>query len=197
MKASIHSWPRLGTIAGIIILAAMIVLAILRIVPFNVYWWAWFNLPLYMMHQFEEYVYPGKFRQAMNSILTSGKSEEAPVTENQVFVINVVFVWGATIVFNLLGAFSLAFPLAMITMTTVNGFTHIIAAVAKRKYNPGLVFSIVLNIPYGFVMIAWIAGLVSSLFLALGIVFGIVYHILVFVFMGIQRMHMIKAAGSS
>ncbi|HME50706.1 MAG TPA: HXXEE domain-containing protein [Candidatus Lokiarchaeia archaeon] len=196
MTLKIRNWPKVGTVAGIIIIALMVAL-LFGGVAANVYWWAWFNLPLYMLHQFEEYVYPGKFRETMNAILTHGKSEDVPLTENHAFVINVAFVWGATIVFNLLGAFSLAFPLVMITMTTVNGFTHIGAAVARRKYNPGLVFSIVLNIPYGFVMIAWIAGIVSSVALALGIIFGIVYHLMVFVFMGIIRKRMSSNTSNS
>ena len=186
MNKFIQHWAKIGTVAGIVIIAVMVAL-LLGGVAANVYWWAWFNLPLYMLHQFEEYIYPGKFRETMNAMLTHGKSKNAPLTEIHAFVINVGFVWGGVTLFNLLGAFSLAFPLVMITMTTVNGFTHIGAAAALKKYNPGLVFSIVLNIPYGFVMIAWIAGLVISEVLVLGILFGIVYHLMVFVFMGILR----------
>lgn len=186
MTLKIQSWPKFGTVAGVAIIVVMVGL-LFGGVPANIYWWAWFNLPLYMLHQFEEYIYPGKFRETMNGILTHGKSKDGPLTENHTFVINVAFVWCAVIVFNLLGTFSLAFPLVMITMTTVNGFTHIGAAVGGRRYNPGLVFSIVLNLPYGFVMIAWIAGLVGLMALVLGIVLGIVYHLMVFVFMAVLR----------
>jgi hypothetical protein len=100
-----------------------------------------------MLHQFEEYIYPGKFRQAINSILTGGKFKDGPVNKTHIFIINVGMVWLGTIVFNLLTPISLAFPLVVITVTLVNGFVHIAASLKQRKYNPGLVFSIVLNIP--------------------------------------------------
>ncbi|MHA1725787.1 MAG: hypothetical protein ACTSXH_13295, partial [Promethearchaeota archaeon] len=49
--------------------------------------------PLYMFHQFEEYVYPSGFKKELNEILIHGKSDKEILTNKLVLIINIGFIW--------------------------------------------------------------------------------------------------------
>lgn len=72
------------------------------------------------------------------------------LTHEAVLVINLPGVWGV----NLLALYAAAFGgigwgLIGIDLTVVNGVTHVVAALAGRKYNPGLWTSLALFLPVG------------------------------------------------
>ncbi len=140
------------------------------------------QLPVYMLHQYEEHD-DDRFRRFFNDLI--GKGREL-LTTPAVFVINIGCVWAVYLAATVLAAtVDLGFGLIAIYGTLVNAVVHLGAAAAKRSYNPGLGTAIVLFLPAG------IAGLwlVSStgtgagwhalgLAVAIGLHAAIIVHVL-------------------
>ncbi|MEM6957957.1 MAG: HXXEE domain-containing protein [Myxococcota bacterium] len=111
-------------------------------------------LVAYIAHQFEEHWIdafgnPYAFYDTVNALLQGalGLDETEVLSREGIFVINTSLVW-------LVGALAIvrsdrhAFPaLAMAAIALFNAVTHVLAAVATRSYNPGLVTSIVVFAP--------------------------------------------------
>jgi len=58
--------------------------------------------PLYMLHQTEEYVFPGGFGNYFNKKIFKLETEEGPLDKNIIFYVNVLLIWIALPVFGLL-----------------------------------------------------------------------------------------------
>ena len=101
------------------------------------------TLPVYLLHQYEEHD-DDRFRQYLASLFPPGA---AGLSKAEIWVINIVLVW-----FLLLGVFYLehASPgWAMIAayLLAANALFHIIPALIRRAYNPGLLTAILLFLP--------------------------------------------------
>ena len=108
----------------------------------------WMQTPFYLLHEFEEHAYPGKFRQFINLKLFESGNPAFPLTEAGVFWINIPMIWCLFPLMAILTQHvSLSFGLTLPYFTLFNATTHMIAASVKRSYNPGLFCSIVLNYP--------------------------------------------------
>ncbi|TPJ56630.1 HXXEE domain-containing protein [Mesorhizobium sp. B2-7-1] len=130
--------------------------------------------PVYMVHQVEEHT-GDRFRKFANEHVFGGRDA---LTAGSVLIINLPFVWGI----NLLAlyaaflwgpAWGLVAPYIMI----VNALAHLVTSARLRKYNPGLVTSVILFLPLSVVtiwMIGWTAGLVPQL---TGAVLAILLHL--------------------
>ncbi len=136
-------------------------------------------LIIYMIHQIEEHLWPGGFRQFANAQVFKSGNADWPVTEGGVAFVNVGYLWlplGLAVVFpgplRWLG-------LAWIGGTLVNALTHIIAAIRLRGYNPGLVTSIVLFLPFTIWALAHevSTGLLTGWEIVVLLVAGILLHI--------------------
>src|SRR5208282_2200477 len=101
---------------------------------------AWVQLPLYMIHQYEEHD-ADRFRRFVNQHIAGGREA---LTLADVFVINVPGVWGV-IAASCYLAWVVRPGLALIAiyLTLVNAGAHVGALVALRRYNPGLITAIV------------------------------------------------------
>jgi hypothetical protein len=101
------------------------------------------QLPLYMVHQFEEH-HNDRFRRYLNEKVAHCDA----LTPAGAFWINSLGVWGLDLVMIYLAVFvDMRFALAAFYLPLVNGLTHIRETVARREYNPGLCTSIVLFLP--------------------------------------------------
>ncbi len=105
-------------------------------------------LVIYMLHQIEEHLWPGGFRQFTNAHVFQSGRDDWPVDIGGVALVNVGYVW-------LPVAAAALFPhtlrwvgLGWIGLTLVNAVTHIVTSIRFRQYNPGLVTSIVLFVPF-------------------------------------------------
>ena len=179
-------WPRAGLIAAIFILLLLFLNSKVPIGSFE--WLYWFSLPLYMIHQFEEYIYPGGFKEQLNEILVKGERTGEILTDKMVLIINIGFIWILTPALIVLGAFSIIFPVILMTLVAFNGFVHVIASIRFRKYNPGLVISVVGNIPLGlYVLIGLgLTAKASGIELLIGILIGIILHLILLVVLGLR-----------
>jgi hypothetical protein len=101
------------------------------------------QLPLYMVHQFEEHT-GDRFRKYLNLNVAHCEA----LTPAATFWINSIGVWGLDLVAIYLATFvNLSFGLVAFYLPIINGLTHIREAVARREYNPGLCTSIFLFLP--------------------------------------------------
>jgi hypothetical protein len=136
-------------------------------------------LVIYMLHQIEEHLWPGGFRQFANAYVFKSGKDDWPVGSGGVALVNIGWVWlpvGLAVLFpatlNWIG-------LAWIGLTLINGLTHIVSTVRLRIYNPGLVTSIVLFLPFTIFVLALKAhgGALSIGDIALILLGGIVLHL--------------------
>lgn len=108
----------------------------------------WLQLPAYMLHQYEEHD-DDRFRRFVNAVIGQGRDV---LTRSHVFVINIVGVWGViAAAFGLAALVHPAWGLVAVYLSLMNGAGHGLQAAAMRRYNPGLLTSIVLFIPLGVV----------------------------------------------
>jgi hypothetical protein len=104
------------------------------------------QLPIYMLHQFEEHA-GDRFRRWVNNMIGHGQDVLTPIAT---FWINSLLVWLLDIVALYLACFvDLSLGLIAMYLPMLNAFGHIIPAVIKRQYNPGLITSIALFLPVG------------------------------------------------
>lgn len=121
-------------------------------------WLLWFHLPLLMFHEFEEYVLPGGFKHFFNTYTPFSKEtpqENSPINERKIFIINMsTWIWiivGALLVETTpwIGTGAMIFQL-------VNVAAHLyLAQLIKPGYNPGLITTLFLLIPY-IVILTWV-----------------------------------------
>ncbi|MFN2145938.1 MAG: HXXEE domain-containing protein [Anaerolineales bacterium] len=104
--------------------------------------------PLYMIHETEEYIFPGGFARFFNIDILKLSTEDKPVDENFIFYVNVLLIWIILPVFGLLAMIDSQFGLWIIYFSFFAGVAHIALGIKGRKlYNPGLIVSLLLNIP--------------------------------------------------
>jgi hypothetical protein len=104
--------------------------------------------PLYMLHEMEEYVFPGGFAKFFNIDIFNLDTADRPMDENFIFYVNVGVVWIILPVFGLLSINNYQYGLWIPYFSFFAGVAHIALGLKARKlYNPGLIVSLVLNIP--------------------------------------------------
>ncbi len=122
----------------------------------------WACLPVYFVHQCEEYLWPGGFMEALSAKFagTSGSDPAVPVlSPREAYWINVGIIWvlfPASAVAAM--TFGPAWGLWVPCFTVLNGLSHVVAGIKDRRYNPGLAASLFLNIPVGIAAIIVLAG---------------------------------------
>jgi hypothetical protein len=163
------NWARLC-----IILSIIVVVIILLVVKTNniLLFLIWIQIPIYLLHQFEEHSWPGGFKKFVNTEIFHVEVGEYPLNDTNIFWINVPIIWVLMPIFASLSYINLFFGLWIPYFAVFNSLTHVIGAVVKRKYNPGLFVSLVLGIPvavytlwlfYSFVNVPLIITLLSIL----------------------------------
>lgn len=172
LQRLITQWVYGGALAGLL----LFVLSPLLIASWSIPLGATFlHLPAYMIHQYEEHDHD-RFRLFCNETIGRGLDVLSPLA---VFVTNIVGVW-LVIALSLYGAASahLGWALVAVYLVLVNAVVHIVCAVILRRYNPGLVTSVVLFLPLGAFTLLAInrAGGGSASSHALGLGAAIVIH---------------------
>ena len=164
-------WAKVGLILSIFLLVFLFVFV--RQSDFIVFILL-LQTPLYMLHQTEEYIFPGGFGKYFNTKIFKLETEDKPLDENFIFFVNISLIWVALPVFGLISTLDYRFGLWIPYFSFFAGISHIILAIkAKKLYNPGLVVSLLINIPVGLWSVLYLIneGILSSFFLN--------YHILI------------------
>jgi hypothetical protein len=106
--------------------------------------------PLYMLHQTEEYVFPGGFGAYFNAQIFKLNTQDGPVNQNFIFFVNVILIWIVLPLFGLLSTIDYQYGLWIPYFSFFAGIAHILLAIrAGKLYNPGLFVSLFINIPVG------------------------------------------------
>jgi len=135
-------------------------------------------LVIYFIHQIEEHLWPGGFRQFTDAHLFHSGDDNWPVNIDGVALVNTAFVW-------LPIALAAIFPqtlrwvgLARIGLTLTNGIIHIVTTIRLRLYNAGLVTSIVLLLPFTIYTLALgVDGTLSGGEIGLILLCGVLLHL--------------------
>lgn len=136
-------------------------------------------LIIYMVHQIEEHLWPGGFRQFANAHVFRSGNDDWPVTEGGVALVNVGYVWLPLLLATLFPGPLRWLGLAFVGLTLVNALTHIVTSIRFRVYNPGLITSIVLFLPFTVWMLARevSAGMLTGWQVTALMVVGVLLHI--------------------
>ncbi len=172
-------WVYGGFLAGLLLLILL---------PELAHYWSsallvvFLQLPLYMLHQFEEHD-DDRFRRFVNRTIGGGREVLSPLA---VFVINVPGVWGLIVVsFYLCAKVAVGYGLIAVYLTLVNAMVHIAHGVIFRAYNPGLVTAVVLFLPASIIglvhlqktgQIGWFSHLLG-LAIAIGVHLAIIAYV--------------------
>jgi hypothetical protein len=105
-------------------------------------------LVIYFVHQIEEHLWPGGFRQFTNAHIFHSGDDNWPVNIHGVALVNTVYVWLPIVLAAIFPETLRWVGLAWIGLALINGIIHIVATIRLRLYNPGLITSIVLFLPF-------------------------------------------------
>ncbi len=137
------------------------------------------QLPIYMLHQGEEHA-GDRFRLYINRVLAGGREALTPAAT---FWINSLGVWAVD-----LAALYLTWmvgPSAGLVagyLAVVNAMLHIVPALARREYNPGLLTAVLLFLPVGGWCVAQVGFEAGLLAHAIGLALAIGVHAVVVVY---------------
>jgi hypothetical protein len=136
-------------------------------------------LVIYMLHQTEEHLWPGGFRQFTNARVFESGRDDWPVDRGGVALINIGCVWLPVAAAALFPQALRWLGLAWVALTLVNAVTHIVTSIRFRCYNPGLATAIVLFVPFTI----WVfteevsRGLLTGGEVALLVLSGVLLHV--------------------
>ena len=105
-------------------------------------------LVIYFLHQIEEHLWPGGFRQFTDAHVFHSGNDDWPVDVGGVALVNTAYVWLPIGLAALLPETLRWVGLAWVGLTLINGIIHIVTTIRLRIYNPGLVTGVVLLVPF-------------------------------------------------
>jgi len=121
----------------------------------------WLQTPVYMIHQFEEYILPGGFKDFFNKKVLGSDESEFPLTSKASFWINVPLTFVAFPLSAILaGRFGISIGVWTIYFSLINSLSHVVMFFIFR-YNPGLIISVLLNIPVAIYVIYYFVSITS------------------------------------
>ncbi len=168
-----REWAKTGFILSIFLLVCLLVFG--RRYDFVVFV-ILLQTPLYMLHQTEEYVFPGGFRAYFNTQIFKLDRDDGPIDQNFVFFVNVILIWIILPLFGLLSIIDYEYGLWIPYFSFFAGIAHILLAIrAGKLYNPGMVVSLFINIPVGLWSILFLInqGILDNFFLNFSFAIGL------------------------
>ncbi|MCX6694602.1 MAG: HXXEE domain-containing protein [Methanomicrobiales archaeon] len=146
------AWQVVGSVAAPILFTLLFILYMTDTSLIMYQWLMWLHLPVIMIHEFEEYIFPGGFKTFINkkTILANKECrEDSILNEPYIFLVNPLLIWPWAI----LGAVFYTIPWIgfglIIFQFVINNLQHTITfQLVSKGYNPGLGTTVFLLIPY-------------------------------------------------
>jgi hypothetical protein len=136
-----HNWSRMALPAGLVLICFVPMINAFGGLPLVL---LYLHLPAYMIHQYEEHSV-GNFKIMINRMLAGGKEK---ITDTPIFLVNIIGVWVVYLVsINVAALGAIGDGLLMPYSMLINGVLHITTTVKDRRYNPGVLTSIILFVP--------------------------------------------------
>jgi len=146
MPSYFKEWPK-TTLTSSVYMAILLLLFVMR-QDFPLFL-IWLHTPIYFLHEFEEYILPGGFLAFFNTKVLGSKNPEIPLDVRRSFWINVPLVFVAYPLSAILATrFGLAWGIWTAYFSVANALSHVVMYFQQR-YNPGLIVSLLVNIPIG------------------------------------------------
>ncbi len=140
------NWAKIGGLIAIVIIFVLLLNSSFSEIESLL----WVHFATLLLHQFEEYVYPGKFKEFYNeNILDKNKITRFPLNDKGIILVNVILGWTAYLLSAILGENFIWLAIGLLGVTILNGIMHTIMFIVKRKYNPGFITGLFLFIPFG------------------------------------------------
>ena len=156
-----ENWQKVGVIVAIFLTIYLVVLVLPRS---TVLFALLMYTPLYMLHEADEYVFPGGFAQFMNKEIYKTDPETGLLDTTAVFWINMA-VWIALPLYSLWAVADLTQAAWMPYFIIFQAVVHLIlGVVGKRFLNPGMVSAWLVHVPWG-IWTIWLlvrAGVITN-----------------------------------
>ena len=147
MKLIFKYWPVFGLITGLAVICFVIIS--LRDSP-ALKSILYLQISFLMIHQFEEYVYPGGFKNFLNSHFKKIFDKyKISLNERGILLINVIFGWTFYFICAEFSDDYLWMSAGSALILMINGLLHTAVGIRYGKYNPGLITGLLLFIPSG------------------------------------------------
>lgn len=146
MKWLIHNWYKATVFAAIY---SLIFISLFVYERSFALFLIWIHVPVYLLHESEEFVFPGGFPEMMMEGMAGKGYEVSSAIMRAGFWVNVPFIFlGFPIVAALSTLFGLSWGMYVVYFTLIATVPHFVTAVATKKlYNPGIFASVFLNLP--------------------------------------------------
>ncbi|MBI5458213.1 HXXEE domain-containing protein [Methanobacterium sp.] len=172
------NWAKLSVLFAIVLTVFIVIFIKLEnIVLFLI----WIQIPIYLLHQFEEHAWNG-FQNYINKKVFKVHEGNFPLNEKNIFWINIPIIWILMPIFAGLSSINIMFGLWIPYFAVFNSLSHVIFSIRNREYNPGLIISLILGIPVGtytlIVFYSYIA--VPAVISIISIFFVLLLHIIIF-----------------
>lgn len=112
-------------------------------------WVRWLPLPALLLHQTEEWVWPGGFLPWFNREVIGAGEDEFPITRRDGLLINAGLGWGVALAAATTGANRPGIAAAQLTMNIGNAALHLGELARSRSYNPGSLSAATMFLPLG------------------------------------------------
>lgn len=170
-----REWMRAGLVVAVFLLVYLTVLvARTNLVLYAMLLCA----PLYMLHETEEYLFPGGFVEFMNHDLYKQDPETGMVDERLVYWINMGYIWLPLPVCGLLATYDLRLAAWMPYFLIFQAVVHVgLSIVARCWYNPGLATACLLHVPFAVWAIDLLkdAGVIQNLYFNVYLLIGFIF----------------------
>lgn len=170
-----REWMRAGLVVAVFLLVYLTVL----IAPTNLVLYAMLLCaPLYMLHETEEYLFPGGFVEFVNRDIYKQDPETGMLDETLVYWINMGYIWLPLPICGLLATYDLRLAAWMPYFFIFQAVVHVgLSLAARRWYNPGLGTACLLHVPFAMWAIALLkeAGVIQNLYFNLYLLIGFVF----------------------
>lgn len=176
LKACYRYWSY--SLLALILFTTTILVSAVKDIAWPI-WLIWMQIPFYLLHEFEEHVFPGGFRQFMNREVFHSKHASSPLSQADIFWINIPFIWFAFPLFAVLARnVNIEFGTILPFIALFNASLHIILWIVKRKYNPGLLVSVFVNYPTGIYTVYYLLhhGYINFMDCLLSFLFALFAH---------------------
>ncbi len=113
------------------------------------HWFIYFNMTAVGLHQFEEYGWPGNFREAFIGVFNNAGIIPAVPSVLSLELLNA---FGLMLVFGLIGWYGTRVKwigLLLLFINFSNGFFHLVYSVTQMTYLPGVITGTLLYLPLG------------------------------------------------
>ena len=141
-----ENWQKTGGIACLFLTVYLLVI----VLPKNTLLFAvLMSTPLYMLHEIEEYIFPGGFAQFVNKDIYRTDAETGLLDRSAVFWINMV-VWVALPLYSLWAVYDIRQAIWMPYFFIFQAIVHLVIGIpGKRFLNPGMVTAWLVHVPWG------------------------------------------------